>query len=310
MILKNEFSWSVSRDSIFKKCHRMYYYHYYGSWGGWDTEADERTRMIYVLKQLQNRQMWAGTKVHECIKRTLENIQAGIEVKEELTIEETLSIMRQEFKSSQSKIYLLNPKACALFEHEYEIPVSNAEWKNNADHVVACLKTFFSSNVYQEILRLSANQWLEIEQFSSFLYKNIKIFSVFDFAYQRDDTFLILDWKTGKEEADRKKLQLACYGLFAKYKWGARPENIKLKEFFLSNGKLNEYVLEEFNLDDIHNYISKSIKAMQNPLDNPEENIANEDNFPFSDVDSTCSFCNFLKICTRKNNDYFYRTGT
>ena len=72
---KNEFSWSVSRDSTFRKCQRMYYYQYYGSWGGWNDDAD---------------------------------------------------------------------------------------------HVVECLKLFFDSNVYKDILQLSSKQWLEVEQFSSF----------------------------------------------------------------------------------------------------------------------------------------------
>ena len=55
MIYENEFSWSVSRDSTFRKCHRMYYYQYYGSWGGWESDADDITRTVYILKHLQNR---------------------------------------------------------------------------------------------------------------------------------------------------------------------------------------------------------------------------------------------------------------
>ena len=74
---KNEFSWSVSRDETFQKCHRMYYFQYYGSWGGWEIDTDDRTRMIYILKQLQNRQMWAGSKVHECIENTIKTIKDG-----------------------------------------------------------------------------------------------------------------------------------------------------------------------------------------------------------------------------------------
>jgi len=52
---KNEFSWSISRDRVFQTCPRQYYFNYYGYWGGWETDAPERTRQIYVLKQLKNR---------------------------------------------------------------------------------------------------------------------------------------------------------------------------------------------------------------------------------------------------------------
>ena len=72
---KNEFSWSISRDRVFQTCPRQYYFNYYGYWGGWEINAPERTRRIYVLKQLKNRYMWAGAKVHDCIERTLTNLQ-------------------------------------------------------------------------------------------------------------------------------------------------------------------------------------------------------------------------------------------
>ena len=299
MIYKTEFSWSVSRDSAFRKCQRMYYYQYYGSWGGWNDDADDRTRTIYVLKQLQNRQMWAGEKAHECIEITLKKIQDGIKVNEEVAIEDTLNVMRKEFKSSRAKRYLTNPKTCSLFEHEYESPVPNNEWKKNADHVVECLKLFFDSNVYKEILKLSNAQWLEVEHFSSFFDKDIKIFSVFDFAYRNDDEIIIYDWKTGKEERDKHKLQLACYGLFATKKWEIKPEYVKLREFYLSSNKQNEYNFSEFDLENIQKHIWSSIREMKNLLDDPQTNIASEDRFSFTKNTKTCEYCNFQKICSK-----------
>ncbi len=79
--LVNEFSWSKSRNELFRKCLRQYYFQYYGSWGGWEIDAEPRIRRIYVLKQLQNRHIWAGNKVHDCIKRALRNMRRGIRPK-------------------------------------------------------------------------------------------------------------------------------------------------------------------------------------------------------------------------------------
>ncbi|MBA7490478.1 hypothetical protein ES702_01016 [subsurface metagenome] len=296
---KNEFSWSVSRDATFQKCQRMYYYQYYGSWGGWNDDADDITRTVYMLKQLQNRQMWAGKKVHECIEKTLKKIQDGINVNNEESIEDTLNVMRKEFKSSIAKRYLIDPKTCALFEHEYELPITNTEWKNNADHVVECLKLFFDSNVYKDILQLSSKQWLEVEQFSSFFYRDIKIYAVFDFAYRNSDEVIIYDWKTGKKENDKHKLQLACYGLFATKKWEIKPEHVKLMEFYLSSSKQNEYNFSEFDLDNIQKHIWSSIGKMQNKLDDPQANIASEDRFLCSENKQICQHCNYLRICSK-----------
>ncbi len=97
---KNKFSWSISRDRIFQACPRQYYFNYYGYWGGWDLNAPERTRQIYILKQLQNRFMWSGAKVHDFIKHTLTNLRRGISV---LDVDQIVNIalkqMREEFRS-------------------------------------------------------------------------------------------------------------------------------------------------------------------------------------------------------------------
>jgi hypothetical protein len=123
---KNKFSWSISRDRVFKTCPRQYYFNYYGYWGGWDLNAPERTRQIYILKQLKNRHMWSGSKVHDFIKQTLTNLRRGITVPNvDQIVDIALNQMRKELISSREKRYLTHPKTCALFEHEYEVPVSD-----------------------------------------------------------------------------------------------------------------------------------------------------------------------------------------
>ena len=297
---KNEFSWSVSRDDTFRKCHRMYYFQYYGSWGGWEIDADDRTRMIYILKQLQNRQMWAGKKVHECIENVIMEIQEGIKkIDVSQKMEDTLDLMRKEFLSSKNKKYLTDPKTCALFEHEYDLAVPETEWKSNADNVVECLKLFFDSKVYKEILKLTENQWLEMEQFPYFYFNDVKIYAVLDFAFRRNDKIIIYYWKTGKEDAERDRFQLACYGLFAIQKWDIKPENVILTDYFLSNGKQNEYNFKNFELDQIQDYIKNSIVEMKDKLDDPQENVTRENSFLFTENEQICKYCNYYKVCPK-----------
>jgi len=102
--LKNEFSWSSSRDATFRECPRRYYFRYYGSWGGWSVSADPRTRKLYVLKQLRTRQMWAGAAVHERIKASLRDIRRGGEpMPAEDAVEAALSAMRTEYLASNRR---------------------------------------------------------------------------------------------------------------------------------------------------------------------------------------------------------------
>jgi hypothetical protein len=297
---KNDFSWSVSRDDIFKKCRRMYYYQYYGYWGGWDFAADKRTRTIYILKQLQNRQMWAGNKVHECIKNTLNEIKIGVEkIDFEQKLYTTLNLMRKEFLSSKNKKYLSDPKSCALYEHEYELDVSQEEWQSNADNVVECLKQFFNSDIYKTISQLSDNQWIELEQLSHFYLENFKIYAVLDFAYRRNDEIIIYDWKTGREDPEKDKLQLSCYGLFVIHKWNTKADRLKLVDFFLMSGTKAEFTFADFNIDEIQRQIENSIDEMIDMLDDPQKNIATEDCFPYTRKEYICSYCNFKKICPK-----------
>ena len=103
--------------------------------------APERIRKIYVLKNLKNRFMWAGEKVHDCIKHTLKNLQRNVSI---LPMEDIVSItlnqMRDEFRSSRDKRYLAYPKSCALFEHEYDLDLPDDKWKKIADDVEKCLR--------------------------------------------------------------------------------------------------------------------------------------------------------------------------
>jgi CRISPR/Cas system-associated exonuclease Cas4 (RecB family) len=300
MEFKNEFSWSVTRDDTFRKCQRMYFFQHYGSWGWWEHNADDRTRMIYTLKQLQSRQIWAGNNVHACIDNTIKEIKERVQkIDTARQIDSTLALMREEFVSSKNKIYLSNPKSCALFEHEYGLDVSNAEWKSNADKVVECLKQFFSSDIYQEILQLSENQWLELEQFPYFYLNDVNIYTVLDFAFHRNDEIIIYDWKTGRENPEKDKFQLACYGLFAIQKWNTKGENINLVDFYLSSGNQNEFNFEDFEVAKIQDQIMNSTDEMIDMLDDPILNIAREDLFPLTDNVQTCNYCSYSKICPK-----------
>jgi hypothetical protein len=300
--LKNEFSWSKTRDEIFNTCQRKYYYRHYGSWGGWNDEADERTKKLYHLGKLQSRQMWAGSVVHNSIKSTLENIKNGEKsIDKQKVIDETIEIMRGDFKSSKSGYYWKNAKTCALFEHEYEIEVPDNEWKNNANHVKKCLNNFFDSDVFDSICQLAEEQWLEVEKFSSFMLGDLKIWLSLDFSFKEGGKVYIYDWKTGKLDDDPNKLQPLCYCLYAVNAWKVRPEDVKMMEFYLSNKELREYILTDTELNKFIQYVQSASENMTALLDDKEANMAMEERFGFTENERECDYCNYQKVCSRWN---------
>jgi hypothetical protein len=298
-IFKNKFNWSVSRDGVFQECPRQYYFQYYGSWGGWEFDAPDRIRKLYVLKQLRWRAMWVGQVVHDCIKRSLENISRGIPV---LTLDEILSItrdrMRQDFRSSRSGAYWDNPKTnCGLYEHEYNIKTTNEQWRESADHVDLCLRNFYESETYSELLRLPREDFLEIEQFSKFDLDGDEVTIKLDCALRDRDKIIIYDWKTGRSEQVGLSFQMACYAYYAFNKYKIPVKHVVTRRFELFKNELYEESVGEASLEELLGYIRGSIKDMKSLLDDPENNVASEDKFAKVERREVCYRCNFLRVC-------------
>lgn len=296
---KNEFSWSKTRDEIFKTCPRQYWFAYYGYWNGWLKDAPERTRQIYILKNLKNRHLWAGEKVHECIQRSLNNIRRGIRV---LPVDEIVSItltrMRAEFRSSRSRNYLKTLKTCALFEHEYGVEVTDNQWKEIAKNVETCLRNFYTSDIYDSLKSHRREGWLEVEEFSSFHLDDIKINLAIDCAISEGDKTLIYDWKTGKSLPEDLSLQLGCYALYVMGKWDIPSESIRITEYNLSFNKATEFSVTQGEVEGIKGYIRGSIKDMKSLLADAENNIPlDEDQFSTVEDKRISLRCNFRKIC-------------
>jgi len=299
--LKNEFSWSKSRDEMFSTCLRRYYYNYYAFWNGWRSDASDQTRRIYVLKQLCSRQMWAGNKVHECIADSLQKLRHGIRLPEpEEIIALTIDKMRGEFRSSREKNYWRYPKSCALFEHEYNIDLPDAAWQKNADVVRSSLRNFFRSPIYASLRDLPADQWLETEEFSGFDLEGTRIHVVLDCSFRTDEGIMIIDWKTGRSMEGEKSVQLSCYALYAHQKWGVELGRILLREYNLPEDLCVPHTVGPSDLEDTKHYIRASISGMHSLIEDPEHNRPRpEEDFLLTPLERECAWCNFRRICPK-----------
>ena len=173
--LANVFSWSRSRAGMFEDCRRRYYYHYYGAWGGWESNAPPDVRHLYVLKQLTGRQGWAGRTVHTTVELVLRALHAGRELSEERLVEDTVRRMREEWRFSRRGGYRERPKeAVALFEHEYGVEVPDQAWQVLRDHVCRCLRNFHRLPLLAEIRRTPPERWILIEDVRAFEFEGTR----------------------------------------------------------------------------------------------------------------------------------------
>lgn len=299
MVLKNEFSWSKSSDELFRECQRKYFYHKYGSWGGWDWNADKRTRQLYILKNLKSRHMWLGEKLHEEIADILKDLCLGKQPDLDESLRRIHTVMKKEFVDSKEKLYRRNPKQFpGLFEHEYDIDLADERWRELLQSAKKCLEGFVNSEELQAINKIQTGDWLPIEKFQEMRVNGIKVYIKIDFAYRFENLIRIIDWKTGESKDVDSTVQMGCYCLFAKEKWHQEEHHIESREVNIRTGntKINR-IESKAELDWVKHYIRNSANAMLDLLDDRDRNIANMGQFNKTDDERNCKWCNFRKVC-------------
>ncbi len=300
---RNEFSWSKSRHEKFAECRRAYYYQYYGSWGGWEIQAETSIRELYVLKKLSTRWQWAGSLVHDTIRRMLRRARATGQFG---PVEEILDATRQraraQWSTSREKSYWRESSGISgLVEHEYGEPVANAEWKRVYDEVIeGSLRAFYGSSVLARIRETPAERWLAVDELDSWSFEGTKIWVALDFAFRdQEGRTQILDWKTGKER-HVDQTQLGIYALYAQQKWGVLPEQIVGGLVYLAAGaepaSVNGGALA---LGQCEQEMRQSIGTMRGVLENPAENRAHMEAFPQRENREACKRCAFRRPCGR-----------
>ncbi|MCK5321624.1 PD-(D/E)XK nuclease family protein, partial [Candidatus Pacearchaeota archaeon] len=297
MVFKNEFSWSKSKDSCFKECPRKYYFNHYGSWNGWIAAEEDRTKRIYYLKQLKNKEIWVGQRVHETIEYILRQFRIG----NKITLGHAIATLRKRFdedfmQSSLREYTGFRSKAHKFFEDEYGIEINDEEKVSLFKKAELCLTNFFNSDIFMEIRRTPVEDWITLEDFLSFDFEGNKIGLSIDFAMKKEGKIILYDWKTGRERLADFDLQLTCYALYLAQKFNISPENIEARIFNIAIDKQDIFEINVEKLDEIKNYIRTSIKEMKDLLEDVNENTAKEEDFEKKEG-FYCARCNFRKIC-------------
>jgi hypothetical protein len=300
---RNELSWSKSRDELFRECRRKYYYAKYGFWDGWFRDADPLTREIYALKQVKSSRMWLGSCVHDAIEGALKGLQRGEKVAQDEILDQMTERMRRDFRMSKEGKYRSDPKRiCALFEHVYEIPVSDEAWKQIHETAKKCVVHFFDSQILKRALNVGSKQWYPIEEMQSFLVDGVKVYVKLDFAFREGDEVVIVDWKTGQGEDVDVSVQLGCYALYASQHWNIDPKNVQAIEMNVNTLKETTLPMMDARIEWVEHYIRNSISAMKALLRDVPENKASIEDFDQTDDLYKCRWCNFRKVCRPEMN--------
>ena len=256
-------------------------------------------RELYILKQLGNRYTFAGQVVHGAVADVLNRHRYGKETTLEEAKAAALERLRQGFSESRSGEYRRRPKrAVGLFEHEYAEDLPDEEWQRLRDRVFTCLTNFFESKVRRIILETRIENWLPIDALDSFLFEGTRVFVAPDFALKNDQgNALLIDWKSGRPGEESDRMQLVCYGLFAREKWGIDPRRAIGELHYLLSGDIRIVTLDEAALEEGVEHMRASIRTMKSLLSDPGRNLAEIGRFPPTEDRGVCEGCGFRRVC-------------
>jgi hypothetical protein len=300
--LLNEFSWSVSRAQLFHECQRAYYYTYYGSWGGWEAEASERQRLLYILKNIKTLPLWAGGIVHELIGEALQRYaRTGQAISAGELQARARTRLRSGWVEAVNREWLARPKKTNLHELYYGNGQSLPQAETDAvkERVYTCLAAFAESPVLREIQAVPYLSWKPVDTLDTFDLDGLRVWCAIDFAYTDPSGILrLIDWKTGSENREALTTQLACYALYAADTWFTPLDRLRLHGVFLrEQARVSEYPVSPAMLVDAKDSILTSAAAMRQLLDDVQANTASEDRFAFCENERICRRCNFRQVC-------------
>ena len=297
---KNDFSWSFSRHNTFNTCKRKYYYSYYGSWGGWNKDADDLSKKLYMLNKMTSLPMLAGSIVHDEVERTLKILRYGRSADQGKSKDNVVKIFKQSWLQSKNEEWRDSPKwKTNLFEHYYNKKPSDQDLLDIRDLMVDSIDGFFASDSYRFIQTMSETQWLAIEDLDSFEIHGARLWVKLDFAIRHGELVYIYDWKTGKVVKENE-VQLAVYAIYAQQKWDVDLKLIRLFDVYLNQQLPVKVKPTNKLISSATNFIRASIDDMKDLLEDRENNKAEIEFFPIASEDREsypCSYCSFQTVC-------------
>lgn len=297
--LENTFSWSLSRERTFEECPRRYYLSYYGSWGGWDEDADPEPRRLWLLKQMQTRHMWIGDLVHRSCGFALTFTRHhGVLPPERELVRHFDHAMREEFRASRANLLLeTGAKHTRLLEHDLDEPLRDGEWRTLHTRAIRALRTFVASPLIARVLAVPVARWLAIEDYGRFEVEGVPVSVRLDFAFDDGQSLTVVDWKTGARPSSATTTQLACYALYATETWHVPLERVRTLEVNLVRNESNERTISTEDADETRRRILASATKLTARLDDADANVASEEAFEKVETLSVCRRCVFQRAC-------------
>ena len=278
---------------MLEECLRRVYWHYYGSWNGWNDDADPTARLAYKLKGLSTPPLVVGNIVHLILGRWLRTHISG----EPFPLERLTAEAMAEFdRPAKPVVYWSDVYSDGL----------DAELISEARNRVRWLLQRASGNSYirrlaripsDRIVLADETRWAD----KKVDYCDIDLYGMPDFlAYSENGSPNFIDWKTGRGEAKDAEAQMGAQALFAREKFGIQLSSARAHIVYLDSGDVTLIDNLEAAATEAAALVDSFITDMRRRLSDPDGNVAGDmERFPMSGDHGRCKLCNFKKLCNR-----------
>ena len=306
--LKNEFAWSWSRHDMFYACARKIYWHYYGSWGGWQPDASPEAKLSYRLKRMTTVSMLVGNALHEVVSERLRGRpdRPGPVPAQQIRDEVERRVLKG-LRESRNRYWerFEHPKFYTLLFEDYYGRGVDDEGREQALAMIRESTDGFAKSIYARRAFWIAKSRLRIidpQDFDAmkFTIDGVVVYAAPDLVVEDDDGIHhIVDWKTG-QSIKANHAQLAMYGLYVTEKLGVPLDRVHAHLVYVRTGEKQEYANLPESVDEARRRLSTYTTDVRGRLTDVENNIAGDIAlFPMTENRMLCRRCKFQELCGR-----------
>jgi hypothetical protein len=304
--------WSISAHNCIRRCQRQFLFK---NLMAWHNAKDPDRREAYLLSQLRGLEEWQGHLVHLAIEKYfVPALQRGVLLSRGELMMETLALAREQWRFSERGDYKKDGvtktdsdgKFLALREHEYGIPVGEAEFNAVIGKIEKCYDYLYSNEKLLSFLQ--SGNWHSTEPMLIFHVDGVPVVARLDLVVGYGNSKLcIIDWKIGESLTSDYSIQLRLYAYAALQKWPRyRAEDITLVEVNLLQGKIIKHKFDKDEVLKVEDFIYRSIseiKALTNGRSYEDQNL---EDYGYARSPLSCQFCKFERLCVRLHYDKPY----
>ena len=286
MIDEHEFSWSLSRESLFTFCPRAYFYHYYASTGGFEqfSEAEQ----LYQLKKLQSLDLWINSICSESLRDFF------YENPENFNLHK---VARRYFNQGVRSISLRewrdDPQRLNLFESYYGLVEINELIEHASKLLEKSIENLIESGLLdylREIPYLDRKNILFPVQTNI---GKIKVWCSPVLVWQEDGLLKFLTFNSGASNKVKADYTAELHKIYAFNDLRIKPERVVTLNFDLKSGETIALPDEEVNPERLIDHVRDSTEEMLSLLTDHKSIV--ESNFS-KNIDN-CMKCKFQKYC-------------